>query len=346
MSDEMMIADRRDNPEPIVCSIVLAFGSESELFNCISALVCQEGIQQHIIVVQNGARLSLMDDLEETFSALEVIRNGENVGAAAGRNIGIRKAARYDADYIFLADNDAVVTPNAVHELVRASEDRPDAGFLSSLVYRKSQPEKIFSAGAFVQPPLDTIHLYQIDAGSTAIEVDFAPSLAMLVPMTTIRRVGLMDERLFVYDEDLDWCLRGCECGLKTIVITSSLAYHDTTPQKRASPRRIYYGTRNRLVVANRYGFFSSILEWKVARRLAQRFFGRLVQRGDLSFTGASAHLVAVTHFLWGRLGQCPSFLNHPYEGFVEGRIRRRLRRMLLSRIPTWIKQGVQRLRE
>jgi GT2 family glycosyltransferase len=323
---------------PLVCTVVLAYGSSpSDLIDCLESLRNQTGVRQSIGVIQNGAPNDLMTRIEERFQWIHLIRNGQNVGAAAGRNIGIAWAESCHPDYLFFADNDATFAPNALQELIHSARSNPQAGFLGCVLYRKNEPGVVFSAGARMHTPLIEDHLLVIDPTRQVIQVDFVGSGAMLVPVETIRQIGRMDEGLFVYYEDADWCLRGQKAGLDTLVVTASAAFHDV-PRGKINPRHVYYTTRNRLVVARRHGFFASLRERSVLVQIFSNAVRLALADDDLALTCAFAYSVAVIHAWRGRLGRCPDAFDRRNDIFLEGRLRRRIRATRLWHLMRQIK--------
>ena len=310
-------------PFPKICSIVLCYGAIKEMYDCIESLVNQKEIEHTIILVQNGAIDSLMNELSAKFENVIIVRNGCNIGAAAGRNLGIKEAKNYSPQYIFFADNDAIIADKSISLLVSTSKELPKAGFLSCLSYSKSNPERIFSGGAYFIPPISTKHINNlVGQKKTIYEVDFASTLALLVPISTIDEIGWMDEKLFVYDEDVDWCLRGKQKGLSTIVNSYALAYHDITPGKLQSPFRIYYGLRNRLAIAKKLGYMDSFWQPNVFWPVIYEIFKPLIGKyHPLGLTCSLARIVAVIHFLRGRYGICPTYLNLPRSDYLEEKL-------------------------
>lgn len=311
---------------PLVVSVVLAFGPENELIDCVRSLLGQTNINHRIVVVQNGANSDLLNDLESRFTNILAIRNGSNVGAAAGRNIGIRWAIEHGAQYLFLADNDATFASDALSNLLSAATASPQIGFLSCIVRRKSNPEQIFSAGAYIEPPLSTRHLYDVPHDRSLRIVDFAPSCALLVPVSTIKAIGLMDESLFVYDEDVDWCLKGKKRGLKTAVMSTAKAYHDFNAEKGKSPLRVYYGIRNRLVVFQRHRITNHKkgYNWLLARLLVHNLWKHhLWGKGELSITCSFAYLLGIVHSQLGYRGAAPAYFQRSNANYLESRFRR-----------------------
>jgi GT2 family glycosyltransferase len=309
---------------PFVCSIVLAYGGTDGLFQCLESLSAQ-GVTQQIAIVQNGAPESLLERIAELYPEVSLIRNGGNVGAAAGRNIGIKWAESYHPDYLFFVDNDASLALDALANLIRAARSNTDAGFLGCVIYRKYEPNVVFSAGALMRHPLFDEHISKFDPKLKSYEADFVGTGAMLVPFDIVKSIGYFDEGLFVNYEDADWCLRGKRMGLRTLVVTKAVAYHDV-PRAKFNPRQIYYTTRNRLIVAHRNRLFLSFKEKPVWQGIWSHGFKLILADDDAALTCATAYWLAVLHFNRGRLGECPHWMNIPKDQFAETRIRRRLR--------------------
>ena len=76
----------------------------------------------------------------------------------------------------------------------------------------------------------------------------------MLIPRHALERVGLLDEALFAYAEDVDWSLRARAAGLRILVVPASVVHHRVSAATggAASPDSLYYALRNGLVVAER----------------------------------------------------------------------------------------------
>ncbi len=310
--------------EPTVCTIVLAFGKTDELVYCLESLRSQIGVHQQICVVQNGAPESLLDEIAESFPEVRLIRNGANVGAAAGRNIGIAWAEVVRPDYLFFMDNDATLAPNALEILIGVAQSNSEVGFLGCVIYRKYEPNIVFSAGALMRRPLFDDHICKFDSETKSFQVDFVGIGAMLVPSHVVQSVGYLDEALYLNDEDTDWCLRGKEAGLKTLVVTQAAAFHDI-PRGKFNPRHVYYTTRNRLVVAKRHGYFNSLWQAPVLRSLLERSLKMLVSTDEAAWTCLLALWIGVMDFRRNRLGRCREWMETPRSELAEARLRRRL---------------------
>ncbi len=227
---------------------------------CVGDLVHQSDLSQielRIMVVDNGCggtpRLP-------AGASVDLVRVADNRGFAGGHNIGIRQAIASGADYVLLFNSDAVAEPGCVGALVAAAQAWPSAAFLGPLVLRAAARERIESAGQAFDTR--TARHREIGRGQLAgavgpcaRAVDAISGCAMLARCAAIEAIGLLDEKLFAYFEDMDWCLRARRAGYQVVVVPRARVLHlGGGSTGGASPLSTYYSVRNHMLVAARYG--------------------------------------------------------------------------------------------
>ena len=219
------------------------------------ALASLAGIET--ICVDNGSTDGSDGEVERSFPAVELIRNGANLGFAGGNNAGIRRALDRGADWVLLVNNDAVAEPGIAAALDRAATARPDAGLLACKVLFEDG-ETVMYAGATFNALLgysgrrtgfglpDTFH--------EARDVERADGAAMALSRTALERVGLLDEDLFAYAEDVDLSLRVRASGLAVVFVPDAVVRHKGSASSggAASTLNLYYDTRNTIAVCER----------------------------------------------------------------------------------------------
>jgi GT2 family glycosyltransferase len=213
------------------------------------------------LVTDNGSSQELGDTITGRFESVELIRNSTNLGFAGGMNVGIRRALDLKADYLLLLNNDTVIDPAMVRALVEAARQHPDAGIVGPLEFFHDSPDVVSSAGlrcdlrrAYQGPPL---RMGERDRGqfSGVHEVDAPSGTAMLVPAAAVREVGLLDEALYLYVEDIDWAFRMRMAGKPVYVAFEARLWHRVAASSGGedSPSVSYYHTRNSFVVCARH---------------------------------------------------------------------------------------------
>jgi len=213
------------------------------------------------VCVDNGSDDGSPDAVAARFPSAELIRTGVNLGFSGGNNVGIRRALARGADWVLLLNNDAVADPGLAAALAAAAAERPDAGVLACKVFFADPPDVLMYAGGRVNLRLGywgrQDGFGQRDDGrfDTLRDVDRATGAAMAVSRAAIERAGLLDESLFAYAEDTEWCLRIREAGFGVVFVPDAKVWHvgSASTGGMRSPTSIYYDTRNMIAVAERH---------------------------------------------------------------------------------------------
>jgi GT2 family glycosyltransferase len=240
----------------LITAVVLTWNGRADTLTCLRSL---DGV--HVVCVDNGSTDGTAEAVAREQPAVELIQNRTNLGFAAGNNVGIRRAVERGADWVLLLNNDAVAEPGLVAALEGAAATRPDAGALACKVVFAERPDTVEYAGARFRLLLGYRGRQrgygQRDAPrfSRLSDVGWATGAAMAVSRTAIDRVGLLDERLFAYVEDVDWCLRIRHAGFGIVFVPDARVRHRgaTSFGGRASPGALYYHARNTLAVCERH---------------------------------------------------------------------------------------------
>jgi GT2 family glycosyltransferase len=238
-----------------VVAVVLSWNGREDTLACLESL---DGVET--VVVDNGSADGSPEAVEERFPEVELIRAQVNLGFAAGNNVGIRRALDRGADWVVLINNDATAAPDLVDALVAAAARHPDAGVLAGKVYVDEPPDVLWFAGGNFEPRLGYSGRVRgagkRDDGAydEEIEVDWGTGALLAVSREATDRAGLLDEELFAYLEDVDWCLRIRDVGLRVVFVPSARAWHRVSASTggAASTTSIYYHCRNLLAVCER----------------------------------------------------------------------------------------------
>ena len=279
-----------------VSVVVLSWDGREHTLGCLASLAGVTYTPLEVIVVDNGSTDGSPEAVEAAFPDARVIRLGRNTGFSGGVNVGIAAGVEGGADAVLLLNNDMVVEPGFLHPLVAAALEPGVAAACSQIVFGDGS-ERVWYAGAsfhprrghhgrnigYGEPP--------IPASRPAYAVDCACGGAMLIPRAALDDVGLFDDRLFAYREDLDWSLRARACGQRVLVVPASVVRHAVSASSggASSPTSLYYDTRNGLVVAERHAPLGRIGTWL---RRADSLAAHLAQAGLARRRGAALRAV------------------------------------------------------
>ena len=233
-------------------AVVVSWNGRDDTLDALESL---RGIDT--VVVDNGSVDGSADAIAERFPEVELIRAGVNLGFAGGNNAGIRRALDRGADWVLLVNNDATVEPGIVAALAAAAESRPDAGVLACKVLF-ADSDRLWYAGAGFNPYLGRSRhegFGKPDEPGTLRDTVRATGAGMAVSRGAIEKAGLLDEELFLYAEDLEWCLRIKAAGFAVVYVPDARVRHKVTAASggAGSPTASYYEARNVLAVVERH---------------------------------------------------------------------------------------------
>jgi GT2 family glycosyltransferase len=247
---------------PKVTIIILHLKGIPCIVDCVGSLNNITYQNYNIIVVHNGSEnIALREALSPASQHItKVIDTEKNLGFARGNNIGIRQALNDGAEYVLLINDDTEVAPDFLTKLIKAAEEQQGAGMLGPKIYLYDQPKKIWFAGASFDKKtceITTTGYSQFDKSKSSelIESDYVTGCALLVKKEVIEKIGMLDERFFLYWEDVDWGLRCIRAGYKNLIVTYSHIWHKASTSSGGvnSLPRIYHKARSRLYMAKIY---------------------------------------------------------------------------------------------
>lgn len=253
--------------------IILHFANQELTEQCLESVrkLKTRGSGLQTIVVNNNSQENLQD-LGRKFSEAVFIKTGQNLGFAGGNNVGIRKALEDGADAIFIVNNDTILDKNLLVQLAGAADLNGKTGVLGPKIYfapgyefhkekyKPSDRGKVFwYAGGIIdwQNVLASHRgVDEVDRGQydERIEADFVSGCAMFVKREVFDRIGLLDERYFLYWEDADFCQRASKAGFKVVYTPKAKLWHaNAASSVVGGPLQDYYLTRNRLLFGMKY---------------------------------------------------------------------------------------------
>jgi GT2 family glycosyltransferase len=192
---------------------------------------------------------------------LTLIETGDNLGFAGANNVGLRYAfGGGDAEYVWLLNNDTVVAPDALRALVEIAEREPAAGMVGSKLLEYDRPDVLQLAGGGRVVPWRGLTTYfgigERDRGQweRVLELDYVAGASLLVRRAAVEQIGGLDERFFLYSEEVDWCLRARARGWTLLYAPASRVWHKGGQSVRhRSPLHDYYTVRSMLLLVQKF---------------------------------------------------------------------------------------------
>ena len=206
-----------DPGAPRLSIVIVTYNSSTHIDGCLRSLTDNPPHVEHeVVVVDNASPDGTAAAVRARWKAVRTIDAGANLGFARANNLGIRQSA---GSLILLLNPDTVIPPGAIDILVAALDARPDAavvgprlidsdgrvelsfGWMMSPLAEARQ--KLLTRGSARGGP---VAAYVVSLTRRAREVDWVSGACLLVRRDDADAVGLMDERYFMYAEDVDFC--------------------------------------------------------------------------------------------------------------------------------------------
>ncbi|MBA3469591.1 MAG: glycosyltransferase family 2 protein [Herpetosiphonaceae bacterium] len=213
-------------PQPLVYILTLNWNGCSDTLKLIQSCMALTYPNARLIVIDNASTDASVVTIKRQFPAVKQLLNQQNLGFAAGMNVGIQYALAHHADFIFLVNNDTTLHPDSLTYLI-AGAAQSGAYVAAPAIYYMDNPNHIWSAGALRRKI--TLEIKPCILGSNVTElfnVDAVTGCGMLLRRECLQAIGLFDERFFMYYEDMDYCLRVRARGLAIVVVPAATMWH------------------------------------------------------------------------------------------------------------------------
>lgn len=221
------------------------------LRDCLSMLSEAALVSSEIFVIDNASTDDSVSMLKREFPSVCIIENQENAGFARANNQGIRNS---HGEYVLLLNSDTLVPKGTIPALLAYMDKNPKVGAISPrLVDTGGQAQQFafgsdptsayllrraFSALLFHKP----LHHW---ATSEVAEVDWISGACMLIRRSAIEQAGTLDEAMFMYFEDNEWCLRMRQKGWKIVYYPAVSITHIGGQSLKQNPKaqKAYYAS-------------------------------------------------------------------------------------------------------
>lgn len=215
---------------PLVWIVVLHW-KELELTRaCLHSLRSLVYAPYQVLVIDNDSNDGSLERIRAEFPDVQTLGVAANLGFAGGCNLGIAQAIAHGADYVLLLNNDAQTPSSVLDELIDAAEADPQLGILTPKVVWHDQPQRLYGLGGSRLPFRTRLRgMEALDTGpwdGPPVLLDFVFGCAMLIKRQVIARIGVLDERFFMYFEDIDYCYRAVDAGFSVGYLPGAVLPH------------------------------------------------------------------------------------------------------------------------
>jgi GT2 family glycosyltransferase len=255
--------------KPSVYIIVLNWNGWRDTIECVHSLKKLGYPNYHILVIDNASTDESINKIQNEFRDINILQMDKNKGYAGGNNAGIRYALAHGADYIWILNNDTVVDSNALWPLVKKMEENPTIGLCGSLLKDYHHPNQIQALGGCrYYKWIGISHAFVLQKqlrGEYDIEyiersLDYISGSSMFVSRAFVNSIGLMNDKYFLYYEEIDWAIRNGQT-YKLGFAPESIVYHKMhasinagkEANRKMSKKSDYYKAKSRLMFTRTY---------------------------------------------------------------------------------------------
>jgi hypothetical protein len=218
--------------------VIVTYNSGREIGACLAALAeARPAVDHEIVVVDNASTDDTVARVRHDWPAVRLVDAGANLGFAAGCNIGIRQTG---GALVLLLNPDTRVTPGAIDRLALALFERPDAAIAGPRIVDGSGRAEL-SFGPMISPLGDLRQKLLLAAHHRGVPfvvrrvermtrqprtVDWVTGACLMIRRRDLEAVGLLDERYFLYAEDVDLCAAVRAAGRAVLFVPDAEVVH------------------------------------------------------------------------------------------------------------------------
>ena len=277
----------QSNPSPRVSVVIPTWNGRDLLRLVLASLEKQTYLNFETIVVDNGSTDGSLELLSEGYPSVRVVGFPENRGFSVAVNAGI-EAAR--GEYVALLNNDIELDSAWLEVVVRALDSNPGVGFVASRILDYWVRDRIYSAGDQIRGVPNARGYGALDGPEFDVSMPIASACAAaaVYRKKVLDEIGLFNEDLFAYYEDVELGMRAQIAGYSCLYLPEAIAFHmGSTTSNRISKRTAYYRLRNLVQV-----YFTTLPRAYLLRslpRLAKTVYWSVRHEAGPGVTGRAA---------------------------------------------------------
>ena len=256
----------RNSSYPMVGIIIVNWELYSVTAQCLYSLRSLSYPNFRIVLVDNGSKDGSGKKLKENFPEIDVLFNESNQGFTGGNNLGIQYALEIGLECILLLNNDTVITPDFLNILMDRMQKSQLLAIQPKIMYNHDR-SIIWNAGG----TYNRFFSKSITRGENKKDygqydhlklTEWITGCCFLIKSSLVRQIGLLDEKFFMYHEDVDWSLKIRKLGNELGFEPSAVIYHEAGRSDKnrdnhgegvVSPFSHYQGVRNHLFIIRRH---------------------------------------------------------------------------------------------
>lgn len=246
----------------MVTAILVTYNSSSFLQKAVEGLINQTAKVDHIIIVDNASSVEhkeAIKKIEKEYTRVHVLYLKENTGGAGGFEAGMKFARdTYDPEWYWIMDDDACPQYNCLEELLKASENLENVGFVAPLIYGMQKEKYQLYHHKYSKKLLLKEKMVSEEAVSANqyLKIDADAFVGPMFSKKSVKSLGVADGKLFIYGDDTEYTYRITRNYNGYLVTNAVINHRDVMNTDTSSANwwwKEYYMYRNRFLFINKY---------------------------------------------------------------------------------------------
>lgn len=248
--------------------VIVTYNGAQWIEHCLKS-VFNSTIPVSVIVIDNGSSDSTVEIIKRNYPQCNIILASENLGFGRGNNLGMRVAISNGADYIYLLNQDAWVSPDTFEKLISIHKKNPQYGILSpmQLTGNGEHVDSNFMKYSILNSCKDLLEDYIVRRNKEIYETQFVMAAHWLLFVPSLKNVGLFSTAFPHYGEDNNLVHRYIYYGFKIGICRNIYGYHDREYRKQTPKQELYLKYINFITLINnplirkRYNIFYGFIQ-------------------------------------------------------------------------------------
>jgi hypothetical protein len=295
---------------PPIAIIVVNYNAAAFIDEFCASLAEVRCPRWRLIAIDSGSSDDSFAAMERAFPDGTFVRCDDNVGFAAGANIGVERAMAAGCEQALFLNNDVRLTPDFLDRLAAAADERTIV--VPKILYRDDPTLISTHAGGFdwTLGVFRRTYAGKPDGPATQQrreDLDTASFCCALVPLAAFRDAGMLDERFFMYYEETDFIRRAQAKGYRVRYEPSAVIYHRESGASGGgwmTPFKQYYATRNRPYLVRKHQRSRLKYAWFTVYFLATRVASAARMAAQRDWRTLRAMLRGTRDYYQGRMGR------------------------------------------
>jgi len=238
--------------------VIVSFNDPDLTLRTLASLCSGSHVPEVIVVVDNSTSNFVQNALADD-DRVVYHRTEENLGFCGANNLGIHIALDRFVEFVLLLNHDTLMDPNCFERLAQRAFLEKGQAIVTPKVRLLPDRERLWYAGGFFSRLIGAgknIGFGSLDQGQfdTAGNVTYATGCCMLIPVSVFKSAGYLNSHMFMYLDDIEFCLRARKNGFSIYYEPGAILYHELGSGARFRQRPdyyLYFSIRNKPLVVS-----------------------------------------------------------------------------------------------